>query len=91
MKNIDSINIHFKEDFILDITTDVCPLTFVKTKLLSERMDKGQTAVIRLCGAEPLLNVPRSLQEHGHKIILLAPEHGECKEKGIHRLIFRKN
>jgi TusA-related sulfurtransferase len=61
-------------DHTLDITRDVCPLTFVKTKLLLERMAPGQTAEIRLKGAEPLENVPRSVREHGHDVLSLAPE-----------------
>ncbi|MGZ8995818.1 MAG: sulfurtransferase TusA family protein, partial [Rhodospirillales bacterium] len=35
-------------DFFIDITADVCPMTFVRTKLLIERMASGQTAEIRL-------------------------------------------
>lgn len=60
-------------DYVLDITRDVCPLTFVKTKLLLERMTSGQTAEIRLKGTEPLENVPRSVREHGHEVLSLAP------------------
>jgi len=59
---------------VLDITRDVCPLTFVKTKLLLERMVSGETAEIRLKGAEPLENVPRSVREHGHEVLSLAPD-----------------
>lgn len=91
MKNLNSKQGHTEADFNLDITKDVCPLTFVKTKLLSERMDKGQTAEVRLRGDEPLLNVPRSLKEHGHEIISLAPEPSTDADQGIHRLVFRKN
>ena len=66
-------------DYVLDISRDVCPLTFVKTKLLLERMAAGQTAEIRLKGAEPLENVPRSVREHGHEVLSLAPDaDGEC-------------
>lgn len=66
-------------DYVLDITRDVCPLTFVKTKLLLERMSAGQTAEIRLKGAEPLENVPRSVREHGHDVLSLVPEtDGDC-------------
>jgi TusA-related sulfurtransferase len=61
-------------DYVLDITRDVCPLTFVKTKLLLERMSPGETAEIRLKGAEPLENVPRSVREHGHEVLSLAAE-----------------
>lgn len=71
---------------VLDITRDVCPLTFVKTKLLIERMSAGDTAEIRLTGAEPLENVPRSVSEHGHTVISLAAEPGG----GAHLLRIRK-
>ena len=51
-----------KADFFIDITDQVCPLTFVKTKLLIESMPTGKLAEVRLKGAEPLENVPRSLE-----------------------------
>ncbi len=62
-----------KEHF-LDITGAKCPMTFVKTKLLIERMAPGETARVRLKGAEPLENVPRSVREHGHEVLGLDPE-----------------
>lgn len=71
---------------VLDITRDVCPLTFVKTKLLLERMSAGDTAEIRLTGAEPLENVPRSVSEHGHTVISLVAE----ASGGAHLLRIRK-
>ena len=58
----------------LDITSDICPLTFVKTKLLLEKMPSGAIAEIRLKAGEPLENVPRSAEEEGHKILSLEPE-----------------
>ena len=63
-----------KTDHFLDITAYVCPMTFVRTKLLLERMAVGETAAIRLNGGEPIQNVPRSLQEHGHKVISLTQD-----------------
>ena len=57
----------------LDITGDRCPMTFVKTKLLIERMAPGDIARVRLKGAEPLENVPRSVREHGHEVLSLTP------------------
>ena len=82
-------------DFNLDITGEVCPLTFVKTKLLIERMAPGQIAEIRLKGAEPLENVPRSLKELGHTIISLKAETPNAETPntgigGVHRLRVRK-
>ncbi len=80
-----------KPDFFLDITGDVCPLTFVKTKLMLESMKPGQTVEVRLKGAEPLGNVPRSVREHGHEVLHLKPETpGESGPDAVHRLIIRK-
>ncbi|KAA0580302.1 sulfurtransferase TusA family protein [Azospirillum sp. B21] len=77
-------------DLFLDITSQVCPLTFVKTKLMVERMDAGQTLEVRLNAGEPLENVPRSLMELGHSILSVHPERLDGPE-GVHRLIVRKN
>ncbi|MFQ5783420.1 MAG: sulfurtransferase TusA family protein [Alphaproteobacteria bacterium] len=74
-------------DYFLDITSDVCPLTFVKTKLLIERMSSGQTAEIRLNAGEPLENVPRAVEEHGHAVLALEPE---ATGATVHRLRLRK-
>jgi TusA-related sulfurtransferase len=64
---------NFKERF-LDITAFVCPMTFVRTKLLLEKMNSGEIAVVRLNDGEPLQNVPRSVREQGHEIISLERE-----------------
>jgi TusA-related sulfurtransferase len=76
-------------DYFLDITTEVCPLTFVKTKLMVEKMPVGALAEVRLKGREPLTNVPKSLAELGHSVIRLEPEAGEGPS-GVHRLVLRK-
>lgn len=59
---------------ILDITAETCPMTFVRVKLAIERLQPGEVLEVRLKGNEPLRNVPRSLTEHGHTILELAPE-----------------
>ena len=61
-------------DYFLDITDKMCPMTFVKTKLLVERMQIGETAQVRLRSGEPLENVPRSLKEIGQEIVELEEE-----------------
>tara|TARA_R110000868_G_scaffold185526_6_gene427510 strand:+ start:1133 stop:1387 length:255 start_codon:yes stop_codon:yes gene_type:complete len=61
-------------EYFIDITSDVCPLTFVKTKLLLEKMPPGALATVRLKGAQPLDNVPRSVKAHGHEVVSLDPE-----------------
>lgn len=63
-----------KDEYFIDITSDVCPLTFVKTKLLLEKMPTGAVATVRLKGAQPLDNVPRSVRAHGHTVVSLKPE-----------------
>ncbi len=74
-------------DYFLDITTDRCPITFVKAKLLAERMETGKSAEIRLNAGEPLENVPRSLRELGHDVEDLGPESPGTQ---VHRLLMQK-
>ncbi|MDK9721866.1 MAG: sulfurtransferase TusA family protein [Rhodospirillales bacterium] len=76
-------------DYFIDITGEVCPMTFVKTKLRIERMSPGEVLEIRLQGHEPLTNVPRSLKELGHEILLFLPESSDSPD-GIHRLVVKK-
>ncbi len=63
-----------KAQYSLDISDEVCPLTFVKTKLLLETMAAGEIACIRLGKGEPLDNVPRTLRDQGHNVLELRPE-----------------
>ena len=55
----------------LDITGEVCPMTFVRTRLALDRMRPGETLRVRLRGEEPLRNVPRTAQEQGHQVLSL--------------------
>lgn len=72
-------------DYHLDITGEVCPMTFVRTKLLLERMSPGQVANIRLRGGEPLDNVPRAVRDHGHEVLSLDAIDGDLYELVIRR------
>ena len=74
---------------ILDITEEVCPFTFVHTKLLMERLTPGEIAEIRLNAGEPLINVPRAIEEQGDRVLRLIPE-DESRPEGIHRLWVEK-
>jgi TusA-related sulfurtransferase len=58
-------------DYFLDITAEVCPMTFVKARLQIEKMNAGEILEIRLVGDEPLKNVPDSLTELGHLIVTI--------------------
>lgn len=82
-----------RADHFLDITAETCPLTFVKTKLLLERVAPGAIVEIRLKGREPLDNVPRSVRDHGHTVLSLAPEAEGSAATDVeapHRLFVRK-
>jgi TusA-related sulfurtransferase len=88
-KNSKTIN-RDEVDFFLDITPETCPMTFVRTKLMIEQMSQGDVAEVRLQGAEPLENVPRSVEDMGNIIVSLEPEDGTTDPCGIHRLLIRK-
>jgi TusA-related sulfurtransferase len=60
-------------DHFLDITSDVCPMTFVRAKLLLERATAGQIVLILLNSGEPLRNLPRSMRDHGYRVLDLDP------------------
>ena len=75
----------------LDITGDICPMTFVRTKLFLEKLAPGDELEVRLKGTEPLQNVPRSARDHGHTVVSLTPEDPAHPESAApHRLILRK-
>jgi len=65
-------------------------MTFVHTRLLIEKMGAGETAEIRLKGGEPLENVPASVTELGHEVLIIEPD-TEDSDAGIYRILIRKN
>lgn len=46
--------VDFKIDDTVDITTVVCPTTFVKAKVALEELDDGQILSIRMNDGDPL-------------------------------------
>jgi tRNA 2-thiouridine synthesizing protein A len=69
----------------LDITAEVCPMTFVRTRLALDRLAPGQTLLVLLRGAEPVANVPRAAAEQGHEVLSQ-----ETTPDGITRLLLRR-
>ena len=69
----------------LDITGEVCPMTFVRTRLALDRMAPGQILLVRLRGDEPLRNVPRTALEQGHEVLSL-----ETDPDGVATLLLRR-
>ena len=53
----------------LDITNEVCPMTYVRTRLALDRLKPGQTLLVRMRGEEPSRNVPRTAIEQGHAVL----------------------
>jgi tRNA 2-thiouridine synthesizing protein A len=72
----------------LDITREVCPMTYVRTKLKLESLPPGALLEVVLKGPEPLRNIPRSAREEGHEVVSLEA-HAPGGE-GVWRLVLRK-
>lgn len=56
-------------DATLDITGDICPMTYVRTRLALDRLATGQVLSVRLRGEDPALNVPSSALRQGHAVL----------------------
>jgi tRNA 2-thiouridine synthesizing protein A len=57
-----------EENYLLDITQDHCPMTFVKTRLALDKMLVGEKLEVILSDGEPAKNVPKSAKELGHLV-----------------------
>jgi TusA-related sulfurtransferase len=53
----------------LDLSGEVCPYTFVKSKLAMEAMAAGEVIRITLDNSESASNVPRSIELEGHEVL----------------------
>jgi tRNA 2-thiouridine synthesizing protein A len=62
-----------RADAELDLRGVICPYNFVKTKLKLETMDPGQTLAVILDDGDPIKNVPRSVSDDGHTVLLQEP------------------
>jgi tRNA 2-thiouridine synthesizing protein A len=60
-------------------------MTFVRTRLALDRMQPGQTLLIRLRGEEPRRNVPRTAAEQGYAVLAQ-----QERPDGITLLLLRK-
>lgn len=52
----------------LDLRGEVCPYTFVKTKLVLEGLSHGALLRVRLDHAKAAVNVPRAAEREGHEV-----------------------
>ena len=58
-----------KKEIELVLRGEVCPFTFVKTKLQLEKMECGDQLTVIFDHAPAIDNVPRSVRNEGHKIL----------------------
>jgi TusA-related sulfurtransferase len=72
-------------DETVDITDEVCPVTFAKAKSALDELEDGKVAEIRMNDGEPVQNVPRIVKDEGHKILKLIDN-----RDGTYSLIVRK-
>ncbi len=77
--------LNIKIDQRIDITNDICPMTFVKTKLKLETMNAGEVLEVTLREGEPLSNVPKSVKEDGHKVVSIS------KSEDVFKVIIEKH
>jgi tRNA 2-thiouridine synthesizing protein A len=82
--NMENLN-NMKIDQRIDITNEICPMTFVKTKLKLETMNAGEVLEVTLREGEPLSNVPKSVKEDGHKVVSIS------KSEDVFKVIIEKH
>lgn len=63
---------------VYDLRGVACPMNYVKTKLKLEMMDAGEQLEVWLDAGEPIKNVPLSLKNDGHKLLLQEPIEAEA-------------
>jgi TusA-related sulfurtransferase len=72
-------------DRTLDISGEVCPMTFVRIRLALDRLARGQTLLVLLRGDEPRRNVPATAVSQGHQVLA-----EETAADGLTRLLLRR-
>ncbi|HEY8497500.1 MAG TPA: sulfurtransferase TusA family protein [Limnochordales bacterium] len=69
----------------LDLKGEVCPYTFVKSKLILETMAPGEVLRVIVDYPPATGNVPRSMESEGHKVLAVNPAGA-----GVWEIIVRK-
>ncbi|MEE2661549.1 MAG: sulfurtransferase TusA family protein [Pseudomonadota bacterium] len=85
-------NATIKPDHFIDITQDVCPITYVKVRLKIEKMGESETLEVMLRGGEPAKNVPQAVTELGHQILSLDKKllDGDERNCDLYQLLIKK-
>lgn len=74
-----------QSDAELDLRGVICPYNFVKTKLKLDTMRAGEVLSVFLDEGEPIRNVPLSVSNEGHDILLQ-----ELVEESYYRVFIKK-
>jgi TusA-related sulfurtransferase len=53
----------------IDLRGEVCPYTFVKSKLILEEMDPGDLLEVVVDFAPATNNIPRAMTDEGHEVL----------------------
>jgi len=64
----------------IDVRREVCPMTFVRVRLMLDRIQTGELLEVLFTGEEPAKNLPQSAVAQGHLVL----------EQSNGRLILRK-
>ena len=62
----------------LDLAGEICPMTWVRTKLALEEMAPGDTLEVWLDAGAPATSVPKSAAAEGHLVRTVGPDAGGC-------------
>ena len=57
----------------LDVTRELCPMTYVRARLALDRLPPGGVLQVRLRGEEPVRNVSRNALALGHVLLATRP------------------
>jgi len=68
----------------IDITKDVCPMTWYKVKMKLSTLKEGDLLEVVLKDGPPLKTVTTSLKQEGHKVVNVK------KGEGIFTLVVKK-
>lgn len=73
-------------DKFIDISTEVCPMSFVLTKLALDELEDGQVLELICQAGDPVRNISIQLKDEGHLIVSVKKE-----ADGNFRLKIKKN
>ncbi|MBI5525271.1 MAG: sulfurtransferase TusA family protein [Deltaproteobacteria bacterium] len=70
---------------LLDLRGEVCPYTFVKSKLTLEQMAPGEELVVTVDYEPSSRNIPKSMRIIGEEVVSVA-----AKDDGTWEIVLRK-